>query len=172
MIVGSRHKFSSMKKETFGLKSTNQENTMVLYPDIFEVDKYGKYYLSEEEELRETQDNYHFSSLLTPKSIDCCSVSRKTDISDQCMQSEVASVLPLARAMGAKVTSHLHKRVTHILCDIDCDMPLYWNPIISMKAFHDLERGLSLHQRLMEINSDSEINVILVSPRWVRNSWS
>ena len=85
--------------------------------------------------------------------------------------SEVSSSLPLAKVMGAKVTAHLHQKVTHVLCDmIECDL-LHWHPSISLKIFRDFERGLSLHERLKEMNVDYSINIILVSPRWIRNHW-
>ena len=146
-ITGPRHKFSFIGglDITFPNDYTNH-NTMILYPDIYPAGKYG---FQKGDDVRELE----------------------RDVCHRSTTCEVASVLPLAKVMGAKVTSHLHQGVTHILCDIACDT-LNWHPSVCTNTFHDLKRGSSLHERLVEMNSDSPIDVILVSPSWIRAKWS
>jgi len=152
-ITGPRHKFSFMEEDTLSIESrsdsTNQY-TMILYPDIYTIGKYGSQ--KEDDVLNETQNQ------------------KERAVCKKSATSEVASVLPLTKVMGAKTTSHLHEGVTHVLCDIVCDT-LNWNPCICTKTFRDPKRGSSLHQRLKEMNSDSPINVVLVSPSWIRAQW-
>ncbi len=83
-------------------------------------------------------------------------------------QSEVASAIPLAKAMGAKLSTCLNDNITHILCDVHCDT-LKWHPFISMNVFNDYKRGMSLHEKLMGLNSEHP--VVLVSPAWIRKVW-
>ncbi len=152
-ITGPRHKFSFIEEESsLGIRSPNDytNRSMILYPDIYPVGKYG--FQKEENAWNESQKE------------------QQTNACHESAMGEVASVLPLAKAMGAKVTPHLHQGVTHILCDIVCDK-FNWHPSISTNTFHDLKRGSSLHQRLTEMNSDSSIDVLLISPSWIRSKW-
>jgi DNA ligase-4 len=72
---------------------------MVLYPDIFEED-FGK-----EKETSSTTDCDYWGS----------GSGRWLLAADNVEAEEVCAVLPLASAMGAKVTPHLHSDVTHVL---------------------------------------------------------
>jgi hypothetical protein len=85
-------------------------------------------------------------------------------------QSEVASAIPLAKSMGAKLSSCLNEYITNILCDVHCDA-LKWHPFISMNIFNDCKRGASLHEKLMDLNSEHSVDIVLVSPAWIRSLW-
>lgn len=87
------------------------------------------------------------------------------------IQSEVASALPLAMAMGAKISMHLHENLSHILCNLVCDS-LHWHPRISMNVFHDCNHGSILHEKLKEMHDEGNtVDITLVSPGWIRNKW-
>ena len=173
IIIGPRHSFSSITREPIGLEYRHKSNIkgpMILYPDIYQIGEYGncKYTSSDEKDKFNGAQNKNRG--ISSKSSQCNNDDTR-DVCQQCILSIVASVLPLAKAMGAKVTRHLHEKVTHLLCDITCDK-LQWHPSISMSIFQDYKRGFSLHQRLVGMNSDVSINIMLVSPRWIRNNWS
>jgi hypothetical protein len=81
------------------------------------------------------------------------------------------SVLPLARVMGAFVTSNLHDGVTHVLCYLSSPYnEVLYVENIDMNVFVDSQRAADLCKRLQELNSIRvHSNVVkLVSPNWVR----
>jgi ATP-dependent DNA ligase len=80
----------------------------------------------------------------------------------------VASCLPLARAMGAQVTPHLHDGVTHVLCELAKDRVL-WNECDG-NWFAHVERGREICARLGAMHK-GQSKVVFVSPDWVRRHW-
>jgi len=80
----------------------------------------------------------------------------------------IASVLPLARAMGAMVTPHLHNGVTHILCDLQEGFDQVDNiDQITKYSFLNENRGNDLIKRVNSINA----KCIFIGPDWIRNTW-
>ena len=119
--------------------------SMVLYPDIFNP--------GTNHDLSVGDSSFSFSHIYDEK------------------QGLVVSVLPLAKAMGAKVVTSLQYNVTHVLCEITCES-LHWHPGISMNIFHNNERGIRLHHKLKELNTDDiPFDIMLISPSWIRNMW-
>ena len=91
----------------------------------------------------------------------------------------VASSLPLARAMGAQLTPHLCREVTHVLVEMQCNSMMKWRRGLSVSVFKNEEIGRALHRRLCELDDEDmlyqryqDIDVVLVSPRWIRRLWS
>ena len=82
----------------------------------------------------------------------------------------ISSVLPLARAMGAIVTSHLHSGVTHILCELKRHKILEWSATLSRAVYSNEESGIRLHDRLLSLE-ESGAGILLVSPDWVNEKW-
>jgi len=154
LILGPRHKFSSM---SILQNDKVQDGAMVLYPDIFQLGRYG--HCNEHEALN---DILNGTSSITSLG--------NENLHEISQNSEVASVLPLAKAMGAKVTPHLHYSVTHILCNIKIDT-LHWSRLVSLDVFNNKERGLTLHDKLSEMNDARPISITLVSPEWIRMRW-
>lgn len=132
----------------------------VLYPDIFE-DDYGlcKNQDALKEVLSRTQS------------------TRWDNLSTVAQMGTLASSLPLARALGAQATPHLHDGVTHILCHLcDCDK-VSWKPhSFRSDPFKFPERALSLHRRLLDLHPEAtdEESVIVefVSPSWIQKQFS
>lgn len=88
------------------------------------------------------------------------------------------SCIPLARVMGALVTTCLDERVTHVLCNLagDRDMVEY-SVEVSAQSFVDPARGQRLLDRLARLTGSSGQDhrpqvgkkpVALVSPAWIR----
>ena len=90
----------------------------------------------------------------------------------------VASVLPLAKALGAIVTPHLHSGVTHVLCDLKRHTKLTWKSRGSCDIFTDKKSGLQLHERLVSLEESAVLegnvdkHVLLVSPDWLEGIWN
>ena len=146
-LIGSRHLFCDMNKLALTMKSLNSHCgiSMVLYPDIFNP--------GTNHDLSVGDSSFSFSHIYDEK------------------QGFVVSVLPLAKAMGAKVVTSLQYNVTHVLCEIACES-LHWHPGISMNIFHNNERGIRLHHKLKELNTDDiPVDIMLISPSWIRNMW-
>jgi hypothetical protein len=80
----------------------------------------------------------------------------------------IASCLPLARAMGAAVTPHLHDRVSHILCELNKDF-ISWDEF-SADRFANPKRAYRIKNRLTTMHGDN-CRVSFVSPDWIRNQW-
>ncbi len=88
----------------------------------------------------------------------------------------VAAALPLAKAMGAVITPHLHNGVTHILCDLKWQTMLSWSSMTPLSVFSDSESGSRLHKRLISLEDstadDCVMDVMLVSPAWLEEKWT
>jgi hypothetical protein len=83
----------------------------------------------------------------------------------------IASVLPLARVMGAFVTPHLHAGVTHVLCDLGEGTDFVaWTTLTEPSCFRDPGRGQQVLNRLVKIDwgSVGSHAVSLVSVKWIR----
>ena len=82
--------------------------------------------------------------------------------------SPVASVLPLARVMGAFIVSKLDSSVTHILCDLKqgYEEVMFDDTMEPGDWFADFECGQNFKQ--MRDNLGFGFSVTLVSPHWVR----
>lgn len=134
---------------------------IVMYADLFP----GLGFSSSEQALEESQT--------TAKSCQC----RWDEIAPEKLFGVVASSLPLARAMGAQVTPHLHNGVTHILCDMKNQDAVEWRESLPQKLFSDKEICSSIHHRLLEFLEEQNRSekqrhpVIFVSPNWLRKKW-
>jgi len=90
----------------------------------------------------------------------------------------VAAVLPLAKALGAIVTPHLHSGVTHVLCALKRHKMLKWSSMHPLTIFSDKESGSRLHERLISLEESfaldgaSEKSVLLISPDWLEEVWN
>ena len=90
----------------------------------------------------------------------------------------VAAALPLATAMGAIVTPHLHNGVTHVLCELKRHKSLVWSATLPRSIFSDPEYGARLHERLISLEDSACMKrqqrktVLLVSPEWMDEKWS
>lgn len=112
---------------------------VVLYPDIFR-DDFG----------------FHEESR---------AMSRLDDAESSRDANRIHRAIPVALAMGATVTSHLHSGVTHVLCSIGGSRG--WT-IWSQEA-NAVSLGIreSLVDRLLLVCSDRERQVVLVSPQYL-----
>jgi hypothetical protein len=122
---------------------------IVIYPDLFELD-FGELGCSsalEQVKSGQVQDRWQ-------------QVSSTTGV--------VASCLPLARAMGAQVTPHLHNGVTHVLCELKQDL-LAWRDF-DATFFQHPKRANRIKTRLSGMHK-SQCDVLFVSPGWVRSQW-
>ena len=87
---------------------------------------------------------------------------------------KVNAVLPLAKALGAIVTPHLHSGVTHILCDLTRHKILKWSSMHPLAVYSDTKSGLQLTDRLNSLEESAVIgqigkrSVFLVSPEWLK----
>ena len=137
-------------------KAGSTGDHVILYPDVF--DTFG-----EEEEVDVSRDKNH-------------SLRWELDVMDDL--SDMASVLPLARAMGAFVSCHLHAGVTHVLCELKTRKSLQWSPRLSPHVvFADADDGRLLHDRLISLEETASIrkmqfDVMLVTPVWVEERWN
>ena len=134
----------------------SDKNCCVFYPDFF--DTLG---LEDESEVKRT----------LPRD----STRRRWDsVDDLC---EIASSLPLVRAMGAFVTCHLHSGVTHILCELKGRKCLRWSPrIVPQKVFVDPVGGEMIQERVLSIAETASMmktpfQIMLVTPDWVEDQW-
>ena len=86
---------------------------------------------------------------------------------------KVNAALPLAKALGAIVTPHLHSGVTHVLCDLKRHKTLKWSSMQPLSIYSDRESGLRLNERLTSLEESAAIHrtgdrsVLLVSPEWL-----
>jgi hypothetical protein len=81
--------------------------------------------------------------------------------------SRLQSTIPLAKAMGAVVTCHLHSGVTHILCNLSKgEKSLEWSRKLTSSIFDDVETGESL--LFYMIQCSFHLPVHLVSPEWIK----
>ena len=129
---------------------------VILYPDVF--DTFG-----EEEEADATKEKTD-------------SLRWELDVMDDL--SDIASVLPLVRAMGAFVSSHLHSGVTHVLCELKTRKSIQWSSRLSPHVvFADADDGRLLHERLLSLEETLSIRklnfgVLLVTPVWFEEIWN
>ena len=90
----------------------------------------------------------------------------------------VAASLPLATAMGAIVTPHLHSGVTHVLCELKRHTVIEWKATLPRSIFSDPEYGARLHERLISLEDSAGLKrqrrrtVLLVSPAWMDEKWA
>lgn len=95
---------------------------------------------------------------------------------DSTLQSNgIASVLPLAKVMGALVTPHLHAGVTHVLCELGEGTDFVaWTTTTEPSCFRDPARGQQLLNRLVKLDSGRAGNhaISLVSAKWLREMWN
>ena len=89
---------------------------------------------------------------------------------------EIASSVPLVRAMGAFVSCHLHNGVTHILCELKGRKCLRWSERVNQKVFMDAYRGEMILERVLSIAETASMmkipfQILLVTPDWVEDQW-
>jgi len=120
--------------------SNDPTKTVVVYPDLFGED------LGLRED--ESDDSVRWASV-------------DNDIGS------ITACLPLIRGMGAKVSAHLHKGVTHVLCNLvdsisvqcrDFDVTKFCNPKVARR----------IRTRLSMLHPNGENPVLFVSPEWAR----
>jgi len=86
---------------------------------------------------------------------------------------KVNAALPLAKALGAIVTPHLHSGVTHVLCDLRKHKTIKWSSMHPLTIYSDIESGKLLNERLISLEESAAISrsgersVMLVSPEWL-----
>jgi hypothetical protein len=131
--------------------SEEGNRVVVLYPDIFRSE-FGL--LKGEEAVHEVLSGFQSE--------------RWENIIDN--SNSIDSTLPLARAMGALVTAHLHSGVSHILCDLEGDREIVvYTATTEVGIFSDQFRGQNLLERLAAFqSSDQAKKIMLVSPKWIR----
>lgn len=133
--------------------SSVDRNKVVIYPDIF---RSGFGSNNEYEYVNEVRSGRKSE--------------RWQDLLDESCDSILAS-LPLARAMGALVTPHLHKGVSHILCDMKGgDDYIVYDTNSSVDFCRDIRRYEILLGRIESIGLRGPLN--FVSPDWIRSKWT
>jgi len=86
---------------------------------------------------------------------------------------KVNAALPLAKALGAIVTPHLHSGVSHVLCDLRKHKTIKWSSMHPLTIYSDIESGKLLNERLDSLEESAAISrsggrsVMLVSPEWL-----
>lgn len=122
---------------------------IVVYPDLFDLDFGERGCSSALEHVKSGQVQERWQK-----------VSSKTCV--------VASCIPLARAMGAQVTPHLHNGVTHVLCELKQDL-LRWRDFDAQLFQHPTQAN-RIKTRLSGMHK-GPCDVTFVSPGWVRSQW-
>ena len=139
-------------------KHTDEDaSKCILYPDLFDD-------LGYEDEVDANKESLVFNE----------SPRWEEDIMESKSLGYVAATLPLAKALGALVTPHLHSGVTHILCDLVRHKMLKWSSRHPLTIYSDPQSGSRLHERLIsleEISADWP-GVLLVSPTWLEDKWN
>jgi hypothetical protein len=83
----------------------------------------------------------------------------------------ILAILPVARAMGAIVTTRLHGGVTHVVCDLkETRESLLCFRSATVHDFKDPDRGEKLLNYLVSNLVDNDVK--LVRPGWVRSNWT
>ena len=140
-----------------------EKSPVIMYPDVF-GSNYG--IMEEAAALGDIQS---------------CDKSNRWDIVNPSdATGAVASALPLAAAMGAQITHHLHLGITHVLVEMHKQHEqVRWRPSLSLNVFVNKETGKALSYRLEELDDEETFagrpgkgEVLLVSPEWVRKEWS
>jgi hypothetical protein len=133
---------------------------VILYPDVFGFDL-GLLSESEKTIARSAENR---------------AVDARWKRADSTLQSNgIASVLPLARVMGALVTPYLHVGVTHVLCELGQGTDFVaWTTTTEPSCFRDPTRGQQLLNRLAKLDEDRAGShaVSLVSVKWIREMWN
>ena len=133
----------------------DESSLCILYPDLF--DDLG----FEEEEDADKETKRPSTS------------PRWEETMASTMLGKVNAALPLAKALGTKVTPHLHSGVTHVLCDLARHKILKWSSMHPLAVYSDIESGLRLNDRLNSLEESATIGqtgertVFLVSPEWL-----
>lgn len=162
------HNFNENERWIFGGKlqklwpyakhtNENASTCIILYPDLFDD-------LGYEDEVDAKKEVIDFKE--SPRWED--------DIMNSKRLGYVAATLPLAKALGAIVTPHLHSGVTHILCDLVRHKMLKWSSRHHLSIYSNPQSGSRLHERLIsleEISADWP-GVLLVSPTWLEDKWN
>ena len=154
----------STSNETVGLAAPLPlKKLIILYPDLFG----SNFGLKREKDALEqvNSGNTRLSD-------------RWSSVRPSCESGNVASSLPLAKAMGAQVTPHLHDGITHVLVEMPRNISIEWRPGLSCHVFKDKVNGKALLNRLEELDDDVSFasrlgkgEVLLVTPEWVRRRW-
>jgi len=132
-------------------------SSFVLYPDLFEDLGF------------EEQEHVEKDLLSEPM--------RWQDVMESKSLGDLSATLPLAKALGAIVTPHLHSGVTHVLCDLKRHKMLKWTSMLPINVYSDAESGLRLHERLNSLEESAalesaiERSVLLVTPDWLEEQW-
>jgi hypothetical protein len=134
-----------------GLSDENNEEIIVLYPDIF-ASGFG---ISSGDDA-------------TKEFLNGVESERWDDLLEGPDSDTLLSVLPLAKAMGALVTPHLHSGVTHVLCDLIRDTSRCSLDGATLTIFRDSKKGRQLLDYLVGA-LHKKSNVQLVSPKWIRS---
>lgn len=138
-------------------KHTDADGSIcILYPDLFA-------HLGFEEKGEAIKEALDFTE--SP---------RWKDVMESKSLGKVAATLPLAKALGAIVTPHLHNGVTHVLCDLQRHKILKWSSRHPVSLYSDAESGSRLHERLTSLEEISTEwpGVLLVSPAWLEDKWN
>jgi hypothetical protein len=165
--VMALHNFNDNERWMFGGKlqklwpyvknADENASKCILYPDLFDD-------LGYEDEVDANKEALDFNE--SPRWEDDIMVSKSLGY--------VAATLPLAKALGAIVTPHLHTGVTHILCDLARHKMLKWSSRHPLSIYTDSQSGSRLQERLIsleEISADWP-GVLLVSPTWLEDKWN
>lgn len=144
----------------YGEHADGKSSMCILYPDLF-----ADLGLEDEEEA----DKEALTASVSP---------RWKETMESKSLGSVAATLPLAKALGASVTPHLHNGVTHILCDLKRHRALEWSSMHPVTVFSDEESGSRLHERLISLEESaamaggSDACVLLISPDWLEYRWT
>jgi hypothetical protein len=128
----------------------------ILYPDMFKDLGFEEQEDASKEALKFTES------------------PRWKDVIESKSLGKLAASLPLAKALGAIVTPHLHSGVSHVLCDLN-RRQLKWSSMHPISIYSDAESGSRLHERLItleEILGPDWPGVFLVSPVWLEETWN
>ena len=126
---------------------------VILYPDLFRGD-FGA----------ASEDGARPDDLKGPHS------KRWEEMPEDLAKSCLASVLPLLRCMGARVTGHLHNGVTHILCNLKDDVDTFsWKLGDRPDIFLNAEQGRHLVEHLSTLKDGSSVELVSIS--WAHKKW-
>jgi hypothetical protein len=134
-----------------GLSDEMETELVVLYPEIFSSG-FG---------LRSVAD-------ATNEVLSGIESKRWDDLLKDSGSEIILSVLPLAMAMGALVTPHLHSGVTHVLCDLTGDASTCNIEDATSANFRDPVRGQQFLDYLLG-SLPKNSNIELVAPTWIRS---
>jgi len=142
---------SSTLDESYGVGGSHEFEAIIIYPDIF----------PQRSGLWTAQDAFIVD--LDEKGEKWWTERRGENADD------VASVLPLASALGAILTPHLHNGVTHVLTELVGGLGYIAACAGGKEHFVSYERGEAVISRLGALGILDTVK--LVSPGWVRSQW-